>query len=306
MFPHEDREFSQLLRIVAGRRNLAVGLVEKDYWVTHCLWALRQDPDLELWFKGGTSLSKGFSLIQRFSEDLDLRIDSVVAGVNGTAWPKKPTKAQETTRVIYFETLGARLKIPTATVSTIEIDAAGRGADYKVTYPGRFLETIAPPNSSFVKLEVGRALVTPSENRTITSFVHEYLEEVGQLKNYTDNRAADVRCVHPRVTLIEKLDAIAARFEKNREPSEFIRHYEDAARIIQAESNLPPLEEPLEQTAKSMASSLRLKRVAPANHPAFAAEVAKEQKLEDAYAAIAPMFWGPRLPLKGACSLIRA
>jgi hypothetical protein len=42
-FVHEDAEFDDLLRIVAGRRGLAIGLVEKDYWVTHALWALHAE-----------------------------------------------------------------------------------------------------------------------------------------------------------------------------------------------------------------------------------------------------------------------
>jgi hypothetical protein len=51
-FPHDDLEFDALLRIVAGKRKLAPALVEKDYWVTHSLWALHQ-LGVEIWFKGG-------------------------------------------------------------------------------------------------------------------------------------------------------------------------------------------------------------------------------------------------------------
>jgi hypothetical protein len=61
-FVHDDREFGDLLRIVAGERRIAPGLIEKDYWVTHTLWALH-DMGFDVWFKGGTSLSKGFGLV---------------------------------------------------------------------------------------------------------------------------------------------------------------------------------------------------------------------------------------------------
>ena len=74
-FIHDEPEFQDLLRIVANEHGLAVSLVEKDYWVTHALWALHET-GLAISFKGGTSLSKGFGLIERFSEDLDLQIDS--------------------------------------------------------------------------------------------------------------------------------------------------------------------------------------------------------------------------------------
>ena len=57
-FVHDDPEFDALLQIVAAKRRLGVALVEKDYWVTHTLWALHAQ-GFEVWFKGGTSLSKG-------------------------------------------------------------------------------------------------------------------------------------------------------------------------------------------------------------------------------------------------------
>ena len=63
---HDDLEFDALLQIVANDRGLGVALVEKNYWVTHTLWALHAQ-GFDVWFKGGTSLSKGFGLIERFS-----------------------------------------------------------------------------------------------------------------------------------------------------------------------------------------------------------------------------------------------
>ncbi len=68
-FVHENaEEFADLVQIVSGERGLRRSSVEKDYWVTHTLWALTT-MGLDVWFKGGTSLSKGFGLIERFSED---------------------------------------------------------------------------------------------------------------------------------------------------------------------------------------------------------------------------------------------
>ena len=57
-FVHGDRDFPQLLTLVTEETRIAPALVEKDYWVTHCMWALHQT-GLDLWFKGGTRLSKG-------------------------------------------------------------------------------------------------------------------------------------------------------------------------------------------------------------------------------------------------------
>ena len=60
--------------------------IEKDWWVTVVLKALFQtDCRDSLIFKGGTSLSKGFNIIERFSEDIDLAINHSFFGIEGTS-----------------------------------------------------------------------------------------------------------------------------------------------------------------------------------------------------------------------------
>jgi len=138
VFVHEDPDFDDLLRIVGDQRRLSVGLVEKDYWVTHTLWALL-DQGFELWFKGGTSLSKGFGIIQRFSEDLDVRVHpGTVAALPAVAnWMSqgRPAVAQ---RRAHFEQLASTLRVPGADVSLDEAfsDSLWRNAAIRVTYPG--------------------------------------------------------------------------------------------------------------------------------------------------------------------------
>jgi predicted nucleotidyltransferase component of viral defense system len=73
-FLHERRDFDQLLAVVANDRGLDPMLVEKDYWIMHGLWGL-QAQGFVFELKGGTSLSKGFGVIHRFSEDIDIRIE---------------------------------------------------------------------------------------------------------------------------------------------------------------------------------------------------------------------------------------
>jgi hypothetical protein len=70
---HELPDFADLIALVARNEGLDPGLVEKDYWILHGLRGLQPGGFLfEL--EGGTSLSKGFKLINRFSEDIDLLI----------------------------------------------------------------------------------------------------------------------------------------------------------------------------------------------------------------------------------------
>src|SRR5690606_29625195 len=73
-FLHKRDDLSDLLRIVAVEEGSAPALVGKDYWIMHCLHGL-QILGLSYELKGGTALSKGFGLINRFSEDIDIRIE---------------------------------------------------------------------------------------------------------------------------------------------------------------------------------------------------------------------------------------
>lgn len=60
----------------ASRRDVQPVVIEKDFWVCWTLHRLFTDPQTSphLTFKGGTSLSKAYGLIERFSEDIDLTI----------------------------------------------------------------------------------------------------------------------------------------------------------------------------------------------------------------------------------------
>src|SRR5215467_4613680 len=76
---------SEVFAETAERRVLAEAIIEKDFWVC---WTLKQLFSIEalagwLLFKRGTSLSKIFSAISRFSEDIDLAVDYVALGFTG-------------------------------------------------------------------------------------------------------------------------------------------------------------------------------------------------------------------------------
>ena len=73
---HKDNIiFSDLLLNASLHLNIPVAFVEKDYWITLVLSRLAKSKYVdEAVFKGGTSLSKGYNLIERFSEDVDIAI----------------------------------------------------------------------------------------------------------------------------------------------------------------------------------------------------------------------------------------
>ena len=64
---HEHQDYKDLIQAVADQKGITPDLIEKDYWIMHCLYGLsKQGYQFEL--KGGTSLSKGFGIIHRFSD----------------------------------------------------------------------------------------------------------------------------------------------------------------------------------------------------------------------------------------------
>ncbi|MDQ3668390.1 MAG: nucleotidyl transferase AbiEii/AbiGii toxin family protein [Acidobacteriota bacterium] len=73
-----------ILREVAARRGISAVMVEKDFWVSWTLAVLFAHREFgeQLVFKGGTSLSKVFGVIERFSEDIDLSVSPKFVGID--------------------------------------------------------------------------------------------------------------------------------------------------------------------------------------------------------------------------------
>jgi len=305
-FVHADLEFLDLISIVADTQGIAEALVEKDYWVTHTLWALQQE-GLEIWFKGGTSLSKGFGLIQRFSEDLDLKLEE---GRNPLPpvrnWKSKERGPMEERRA-FFDAVAA---LPLMDLS-LRLDLASLGerclnAGIQARYSGHHLGSLPKGMHPFVLLEVGDARVKPLIARPITSWVHEHLAKTGMAGGYLDNHPACVRCIHPTVTLLEKLDAISRRFQAGANPVQYVRHIEDAAHIIGAEERLPTLEVFPKVLAQEMWKQKQIRQIPSVADPAFLpSDQEPWPSIRKALVAIGPMFWGPRIELEDAMRTIR-
>ena len=72
---HDDRDlFRQIVLLTAEAMGIDSGIIEKDYYVTMFLKSLAAKQP-QILFKGGTSLSKCYKLIKRFSEDIDLNME---------------------------------------------------------------------------------------------------------------------------------------------------------------------------------------------------------------------------------------
>jgi hypothetical protein len=146
---HNHPEFADLIRIVAEEKNIDSALVEKDYWIMHGLQKL----GLTFELKGGTSLSKDFQIINRFSEDIDIRIEpppgrDVKTGRNQT----KPTHIQS--RRDFYDWLATTIHIHG--IAKVERDATFDNKDMFGAGIRLFYNSVTAPleASSILRLQI--------------------------------------------------------------------------------------------------------------------------------------------------------
>ncbi len=233
-FLHKHPDFSDLLRIVAEERGIDPALVEKDYWIMQSLYGL-QRLGLSFELKGGTSLSKGYGIIHRFSEDVDIRITppdhmDVKTGAN------HDKHAHQKSREDFYDWLATTIKING--IIKVERDSAFDDAKFRsggirLHYDSK---VGAIPNlKEGILLEVGFDNITPNAPILISSWAYDYAVE----KNVSviDNRAHDVLCYHPAYTLVEKLQTISTKYRQQQAsgtfPINFMRHYYDVYCLLE-------------------------------------------------------------------------
>ena len=224
---HELPDFGDLIAVTARNQAIDPGLVEKDYWIMQGLWGLQQ-LGFRFELKGGTSLSKGFLLIDRFSEDIDLLIhpvDALPVGKN----QNKP--AQIEARRAFYDSLPPRLDIAGFLGAERDYnfdDARMRSAGIRLIYPQ--LNPLPEGVKAGILLEAGFDQVAPNRPCLISSWAYQTAQASG-VAGLTDNRAIDVACYEPGYTLVEKLQTISTKFRRHKEtgrmPQNFLRHYYD-------------------------------------------------------------------------------
>lgn len=228
-YVHELPDFAKLIQVVSGQKRILPQLVEKDYWIMHSLHGLQQQ-GFVFELKGGTSLSKGYRIIDRFSEDIDIRIEPP-EDLNVKYGRNQNSPAQVRSRQEFFGWLAGRIQISgiQEVVRDTEFDDKDkfRGAGIRLIYPSNF-----PPAGNLksgILLEVGFDDTTPNEAIDISSWAFETaLAANVQLR---DNRAPAVKCYHPGYTFVEKLQAVSTKFRQQQQAGvfhvNFLRHYYD-------------------------------------------------------------------------------
>jgi len=236
IYLHERRDFLDLIKIVAEEKGIDPYLIEKDYWIMHVLYGLKEQGfDFEL--KGGTSLSKGYGIISRFSEDIDILINPP-ADFKEKLWTgKNHTKELHIkSRVDYYQWL-----TDTITLSGIievkrdtEFDDIPKyfGGGVRLLYKSLTTRVEGPKEG--ILLEVGFDDVSPNQPITISSWTYDSAVSNGIA--LIDNRALDIKCYNPEYTFVEKLQGIIRKFAQEQQSGNinqnFLRQYYDVYELL--------------------------------------------------------------------------
>lgn len=227
-------ERKELFQEAAARLGITAAIVEKDFWVTWMLAALFDDAVLarQLMFKGGTSLSKVYGVIERFSEDIDLILDwqSLTTEVPKLARSKTQDsllskQLNEQAKAYIKQKLSPLIEQVVNGVCSVTGDADD-GFVVNVGYPSLFADDYLRPE---IRLEIGpMAAWNPHEKRSISSLVASVFPE--QFKR----ASCDVNVVLAKRTFWEKatiLHAEAHRPSAKPLPMRYSRHYYDLSQM---------------------------------------------------------------------------
>jgi hypothetical protein len=231
---HHHKEFPDLIRIIANERNIDPSLVEKDYWIMEVLYGL-QKQDFNFQLKGGTSLSKGFKIIERFSEDIDIFIKPPKEfNINENPNNTKPRNVEA--KKNFYDWLSESIII-----NGIDNAERDRFFDNEQTYNSGGIRLFYKTHFDLIEgfkegilLEAGFDNITPNTPITISSWAYDRAQESSV--TIIDNRAIDVSCYHPGYTFVEKLQTVATKFRKEQESGEenvnFMRQYYDLYSLL--------------------------------------------------------------------------
>jgi hypothetical protein len=262
---HKDR--ADLFSASAAGRRVSAAIIEKDFWVC---WTLKRlfslpDPPAGLIFKGGTSLSKAYGAIERFSEDVDVSFQRADLGFGGQNDPAAATSRKQreqrlddlaaACRAMVHDQLRPRLEasftaalqtMPSPETWQLAIDTDDPdGQTLVFHYPGantQASQAIPAYLRPQVRLETGaRGDHWPAEDKEIVSYA------AGTHPQFFRKPSCRVHVLAAPRTFCEKLTVLhachhspAARPLRSRQS----RHYYDVARLYETGIGKAALHEP--------------------------------------------------------------
>lgn len=234
-WPDKDRQ--DLFQETANEMGAPPAIAEKDFWVCWMLDYLFHDSAWKghLVFKGGTSLSKAYNAIERFSEDIDLVLDWTILGyTKDQPWEARKTtqqdafgKAANQKAIDFIQGKMApalRADLPSRVTGAIEIRADGE--NILIDYPKSFdLKAVQPQ----IRLEIGpMAEWLPNAGTEIRPYAAEKFPE------QFNQPVTTVRTIEAERTFWEKATILhqeAHRATGKPLPPRYSRHYYDLYRM---------------------------------------------------------------------------
>ena len=233
-----EKERADILNSVATTTGLPNVAIEKDWWVTmvlHALFSCECAP--HILFKGGTSLSKAWNIIERFSEDIDIAIDRTFFGFEGELRRKQITNLRRAscsyTQNNLKDELDKKLQEAGITGYSLSIpeskDSTQDPQIIEVNYNSLFAAGSYIQDK--VMVEVGaRSLMEPSKDVQLRSIL---------ANNYPETDFADVYfsvpTVIPQRTFLEKAFLLHEEFQKpleNVRVNRMSRHIYDLEKLM--------------------------------------------------------------------------
>ena len=221
--------------------NFQLYVIEKDWWVVQTLRLVSQMEIAEhLVFKGGTSLSKAWGLIDRFSEDIDLAINREFFGFTGDISRTQVGKLKDaSSKYLSGDFLNLlRKAFHDAGIMDVRVDVVDNKAPDDDPIKIEVAYSTVTDYSEYVKpsvlLEIGsRSLMEPSSMRSFRSMVGQTFPDLP----FADGDVS-IRCVNPERTFLEKLFLLHEEHQRPRDKMQIkykSRHFYDIYRIAQTE-----------------------------------------------------------------------
>ena len=235
----------QAINTVALKTGLPPSSIEKDWWVTQVLKALHTLPYAEhIAFKGGTSLSKCWNLIARFSEDVDIALSREYLGFSGEL-----SKTQISDRLrraacsfvrekMQYDVRNALadLGIRTDAFSVDVVITPVTTTDPEViTITYHSLYEASPYIKNTVKIEIsGRSMLEPIEKKAINATIDTHFSKAPFAE-----KPFEVNAIIPERTFIEKVFLLHEEFKKDMVRVERMsRHIYDLAMMMNSKEKI--------------------------------------------------------------------
>jgi len=213
--------------------GLTEQFIEKDYYLTEALRIIASEYPIEIIFKGGTSLSKGWKLIERFSEDIDLALNC-----NAFSPPlSSESKIDRQLKKIESEVINdSRFRLLSKEAGGRSRREKGISRTAEFNYQEKFSGVAAVKNS--ILLEMGiRSGSYPTQKVLLSSCLANFLSDNNNQLGCDDEEPFPMLLLAFQRTFVEKLFCIHSKVldyrSKNKAIGSYARHYYDLYHLAQ-------------------------------------------------------------------------